>query len=282
MENITKALLIAAGALVAIILLSALVLGYNQISRYYQEKSDATDLSQIIEMAKKFTNYDGRTIRGNEMLSVINLVADYNDWVKNNPSEGYSEIKFSIKMNDVTDFSDFHIIDDNEDASIGRSYLFPNKLTGKSITNSELEVFSSRINYLLNDNVNGLKSLCGNGKLIRSDSIITEKTLQVLSSNVHNIKSWLDSTSHTEAENKRFATLLNSILKSNLPTDESSSFSINDNDLRKLEEIAAQYYEITQFKRAYFDCVTVNQNVNGSVTQMKFVVKTSNGKVEFN
>ena len=183
-------------------------------------------------------------------------------------------------MKGVTDFSDFHIIDDNEDANIGRSYLFPNKLTGKSITKSELEVFSSRINYLLNDNTNGLRSLYGNGKLIRSDSIITEKTLQVLSSNVHNIKSWLDSTSHTEAENKRFATLLNSILKSNLPADGSSSFPIND--LEKLKKLAALYYEITQFKRAYFDCVTVKQNVSGSVTQMEFVVKTSNGKVEFN
>lgn len=280
MENITKALLIAAGVLIAIILLTTLVIGYNQISKYYQEQSDAKDLSQIIETAKKFINYEGRTIRGNEMLSVINLVADYNDWVENNSSEGYSKINFFIYMKDVTDFSDFHIIDDNEDASIGRLYLFPNKLNGKSITKSELEVFSSRINYLLNDNTNGLRSLYGNGKLIRSDSIITEKTLQVLSSNVHNIKSWLDSTSHTEAENKRFATLLNSILKSNLPADGSSSFPTND--LIKLEKIAAQYYEITQFKRAYFDCVTVKQNVSGSVTQMEFVVKTSNGKVEFN
>lgn len=83
-----------------------------------------------------------------------------------------------------------------------------------------------------------------------------------------------------EAENKRFATLLNSILKSNLPADGSSSFPTND--LIKLEKIAAQYYEITQFKRAYFDCVTVKQNVSGSVTLMEFVVKTSNGKVEFN
>ena len=271
MENITKALLIAAGVLIAIILLTTLVIGYNQISKYYQEQSDAKDLSQIIETAKKFINYEGRTIRGNEMLSVINLVADYNDWVENNSSEGYSKINFFIYMNGVTDF---------EDASIGRLYLFPNKLNGKSITKSELEVFSSRINYLLNDNTNGLRSLYGNGKLIRSDSIITEKTLQVLSSNVHNIKSWLDSTSHTVAENKRFATLLNSILKSNLPADGSSSFPIND--LEKLKKIAALYYEITQFKRAYFDCVTVKQNVSGSVTQMEFVVKTSNGKVEFN
>ena len=40
MENATKALLIAAGVLIGIIILSMLLLGYNQISNYYQQKSD--------------------------------------------------------------------------------------------------------------------------------------------------------------------------------------------------------------------------------------------------
>ena len=34
MENVTKALLIAVGVLIAIIILSSLVIGYNQISKY--------------------------------------------------------------------------------------------------------------------------------------------------------------------------------------------------------------------------------------------------------
>ena len=40
MENATKALLIAAGVLIGIIILSMLLLGYNQISNYYQQQSD--------------------------------------------------------------------------------------------------------------------------------------------------------------------------------------------------------------------------------------------------
>ena len=73
MENATKALLISVGVLIGIILLSALVLGYNQISSYYQEQSDTIDIKQMVELNKKFTNYESRTVRGNEMLSVINL-----------------------------------------------------------------------------------------------------------------------------------------------------------------------------------------------------------------
>lgn len=39
MENATKALLIAAGVLIGIIILSMLLLGYNQISNYYQQQN---------------------------------------------------------------------------------------------------------------------------------------------------------------------------------------------------------------------------------------------------
>lgn len=60
MENATKALLIAAGVLIGIIILSMLLLGYNQISNYYQQQSDNLSLRQIVELNKKFTNYDGK------------------------------------------------------------------------------------------------------------------------------------------------------------------------------------------------------------------------------
>ena len=65
MENITKALLIAAGVLIAIILTTLLVIGYNQTSGYYQEQSNVTEVKQIIEMSKKFVNYEEKEIRGN-------------------------------------------------------------------------------------------------------------------------------------------------------------------------------------------------------------------------
>ena len=48
MENATKALLIAAGVLIGIIILSMLLLGYNQISNYYQQQSDNLSLRQIV------------------------------------------------------------------------------------------------------------------------------------------------------------------------------------------------------------------------------------------
>ena len=112
MENATKALLIAAGVLIGIIILSMLLLGYNQISNYYQQQSDNLSLRQIVELNKKFTNYDGKTIRGNEMLSVINSVVDYNTWVTQNANEGYEEIQLNISFEmskTDTRWTSFHI-----------------------------------------------------------------------------------------------------------------------------------------------------------------------------
>ena len=118
MENITKALLIAAGVLIAIILTTLLVIGYNQISGYYQEQSNVTEVKQIIEMSKKFVNYEEKEIRGNEMLSVINMVEDYNEWVKQNSNEGYNEITLNVVFKNSNNLSngwynDFHYEEGN-------------------------------------------------------------------------------------------------------------------------------------------------------------------------
>ena len=78
MENATKALLIAAGIFFVVAILTMGAITYNQISNYYKEESDTTDLKQIEEFNKKYRNYLDREVRGTELLSIINLVNDYN------------------------------------------------------------------------------------------------------------------------------------------------------------------------------------------------------------
>ena len=284
MENATKALLISVGVLIGIILLSALVLGYNQISSYYQEQSDTIDIKQMVELNMKFTNYESRTVRGNEMLSVINLVVDYNNWIDENPNQGYQKIKLNISFEGANGYNGFHITEDN---SI--DYLIPKYLQNNSIVNSKLDIFSSRISNLLKD-------LSNNG-LVTNDSVKNEKTLQLLSSNVHNINDWLKKETNptanyynTEYDYLKMANLLDSILKTEIIQS-----SQNDKDkvkkslkskisyIKDLRIISAKYYEITQFKRAYFTCENVGLNSSGKVTDMNFkIVLASDGSIKFN
>ena len=284
MENATKALLISVGVLIGIILLSALVLGYNQISSYYQEQSDTIDIKQMVELNKKFTNYESRTVRGNEMLSVINLVVDYNNWIDENPNQGYQKIKLNISFEGANGYNGFHITEDN---SI--DYLIPKYLQNNSIVNSKLDIFSSRISNLLKD-------LSNNG-LVTNDSVKNEKTLQLLSSNVHNINDWLKKETNptanyynTEYDYLKMANLLDSILKTEIIQS-----SQNDKDkvkkslkskisyIKDLRIISAKYYEITQFKRAYFTFENVGLNSSGKVTDMNFkIVLALDGSIKFN
>ncbi|OKZ57012.1 MAG: hypothetical protein BHV99_03005 [Clostridium sp. 26_21] len=287
MENVTKALLMAAGFLVAVIILSLLVMGYSQISRYYQEQSNTIDAEQMAEMTKKFTNYDGREIRGNEMLSVINMVVDYNNWVKENSNQGYKELVLNISFKNVqsysntTKYDEFHIID-------GIDYLIPKNLQNNCITNKpndKLKIFSTRVSELVN-------SLSQNS-LITNNSVKVEGTLQTLSANVHNINDWLKKTDNTNNDNSKMASLLDSILKTNLNSDNPDDVKRNlnnaKNNIQDIRNIAAKYYEIMQFKRAYFKCEGDNGNTgveldnNGKVKTMNFIIKTNDsGAIKFN
>lgn len=287
MENVTKALLIVVGVLIAIIILSSLVIGYNQISKYYQERSNTIDIKQMVELNKKFNNYEGREIRGNEMLSVINMVVDYNEWVKQNPNQGYEEIVLNISFKDVQSYTntqkydEFHIVD-------GVDYLIPGNLQNNCITNKpndKLKIFSTRVSELVN-------SLSQNS-LITNSSVKVERTLQTLAANVHNINDWLNKTDNTNNDNSKMASLLDSILKTNLNSDNlddvKRNLNANKTQIQDIRTIAAKYYEITQFKRAYFKCEGDNGNVgvelakNGKVKSMNFKIKTdSDGQIKFN
>lgn len=287
MENATKALLIAAGVLIGIIILSMLVLGYNQISNYYQQQSDNLNLRQIIELNKKFTNYDGKTIRGNEMLSVINSVVDYNNWVKENANEGYSEIQLTVNFDIAksdTRWNSFHI-----EESTSYDYIFPNN---SPITNSNMKKISSRKNELFDS----FNKLAKDGFI--QSSVVSESNLQLLSSNVHTIRDWItrskqDTTSMTEKQKENYdenniktAKLLDKILKTNFTSNDASETQrkmiSEKNKIIEIEKIAAEYYELTQFKRAYFICEGSNDNTSGVLTEKNGKVKEMNFKIILN
>ena len=271
MENITKALFIAAGVLIAIILLTLLAIGYNQISTYYQQQSDTIELKQIIEMSKKFINYDGQTIRGNEMLSVINMVVDYNEWAKQNSNEGYKPIELEVwfeKSGNLNDdwYTRFHYEEEGQDYD----YLIKSK--NFKINNGNMNNISKRMNDCLSD-------------LQKIVPTATESAVQSLSSNIDTIHRLINKSNRNDEENQKINSLMNNILKIN---DFGTNTKFNTNNRNKIDIIAHQYYELTYFKRAYFKCEGDNENIgvelydNGKVKSMTFHVVTENKEVKFN
>ena len=79
MENASKALLMAGGILIALLVISALILMFNQIGAYGKSQEDMKRNSQIVEFNKDFEKYlENKGITGADVISLFNKVNDFN------------------------------------------------------------------------------------------------------------------------------------------------------------------------------------------------------------
>lgn len=98
MENISKALLIAAGMLIVMMLLTLVIIGYNKISFYYELQHESIIVEQLDKFNKQFQNYSGKVIRGNELISLMNKIIDYNASQSYQEGIEYKPIKVKIHI----------------------------------------------------------------------------------------------------------------------------------------------------------------------------------------
>lgn len=72
MENATKALTMAAGILIALIIISLLVIMFTRISSVQKANLSNEEARQIAEFNGKYTKYKGKHVYGTEVVTVIN------------------------------------------------------------------------------------------------------------------------------------------------------------------------------------------------------------------
>lgn len=101
MENASKALLIAGGVLIAMLLISLLIYGWTVVSEYQDSKKELADIEDVSKFNDQFLQYDRDDVQGYELLSLIHKVIDYNqrkteDSTSN--TDSYQYIDLSIDM----------------------------------------------------------------------------------------------------------------------------------------------------------------------------------------
>lgn len=101
MENASKALLIAAGILIGIIVITMIIYAYGQVANYYKTKEETKESEQIAEFNKQFIGYNRDDVRGSDLLSLVNKIIDYNQPKMNDVNEEKIEITITIGKNDV-------------------------------------------------------------------------------------------------------------------------------------------------------------------------------------
>lgn len=269
MENVSKALLIAAAVLLAVMLLSLLFVFWDNMASYYNERHEATMLEQLVEFNNKFQNYNGKTIRGNELVSIMNLIVDYNNYQAG--VEGYEKIKITI---DLQGHQNEFKYDDE-------------KTGGEALMNYS----SSIITNSLNDEA--IKKIATTSSRLTTDTGIprlTDTKLQKMSSNIDHIVDDEDiegRDEYLEEYIKYRDQLLTRILgykvsyDENIENPEGTSISYST-FITRVKNATYQYYQYTLFKRAMFECTDVfYDETNGRVNEMKFkVILGDDGRIK--
>jgi hypothetical protein len=99
MENASKALLMAGGILIALLIIAMLLYSFSSMSGYFDEKNSQEETEQLTEFNNQFEAYNRKLLRGTEVISVMNKVLDNN---KKYGEDGYNieeylmEVEFEI------------------------------------------------------------------------------------------------------------------------------------------------------------------------------------------
>ncbi len=104
MENASKALIIAGGMLIAILVVSLLVMGWNRITDYNRKQDEIETLEQITKFNKEFESYNKKIVYGYEIVSLYNLIDDTNTRFRE--EDGYKPIEGYIQLLKDTTVSD--------------------------------------------------------------------------------------------------------------------------------------------------------------------------------
>lgn len=169
MENATKALLMAAGILIAIIILSIAIAVYGNISSFYQTKQNNISQEQIAAFNSEYAVYDRSDVTGFELVGLINKAIDFNQnrvYGASNTNEddltelgdGYQAITISVKTVN-NDYKGNLFSNNNVDKYTGKNSGSRKSLENKiyemrklegSISPSDLTKLSSRATDIAN------------------------------------------------------------------------------------------------------------------------------------
>ena len=98
MENASKALLMAGTILISLMVISALVFAYRDLTSVKRQESENQKVEEIAEFNKSFESYE-KDLNGTQMFSLANKIADYNTKYVDNMNEGYERITLTVIVN---------------------------------------------------------------------------------------------------------------------------------------------------------------------------------------
>lgn len=94
MENASKALIMAGGVLIAILIISLFVYMFTSMSGVFQTQEDIKVVAEIEEYNKQYESYNRKLLRGTDIITLINKTISNN--IKYQDEDTIAEYKVTI------------------------------------------------------------------------------------------------------------------------------------------------------------------------------------------
>lgn len=285
MENASKALLIAGGILMVMMIIGLLAFSWSKITDFYNKDNEFAEMKNVSKFNLQFTNYQRDKVYGYELISLANRVADYNmrySTVGKN-DENYNPISMKFTMTkeqaDQLQFNDFIKIPniDGKIQKISTTKLFRYTEYVQSQSSNQIveQIFNRAINT---EEIYGNSTIAT--KLAKSINslILSDEQLKYNEEN-RNMSRWNSWTNSLITYNR----IVNK--KNRIDFDDTNQESIADAYEKMIDTLLndaniMQYYEYYQFKRGIFECGENDikyDSVTGRVSSISFKFT---GKIE--
>lgn len=130
MENASKALIMAGSILLAVLIITALIYTFNQISNLKQVEASTEEEKVLAQYSKEIDGFDKAGLYGSEVLSLANLIEDYN--IKQADLKNYEPIELKVTITEI----------------IGAEYLKTTEYTKYKDLTNDFKKIESEVNKL--------------------------------------------------------------------------------------------------------------------------------------
>lgn len=105
MENASKALIIAGSVLLSLLVIGALVLMFQSLGEFKQVEANSEDIEKLTQYNKKIESFNRAGLYGSEVMSLANLIEDYNK--RQADLKGYTPITLEVTIKPIVGSSYF-------------------------------------------------------------------------------------------------------------------------------------------------------------------------------
>ena len=268
MENASKALLIASGILLAMLMVSVIIFAWGKFSDFYNNQDEIDETEELAKFNSQFTNFNREKVHGYELLSLVNKISDYNmrysSDAKNNFQ--YNSISMEVVLGEPKNKDKFEQ-DFYYPSTEEYTHLFtPTTYRQNGIITELAEIVK---------NQTAVEKECGGSdkasKLAKSLSELLE------SENNNQVEIYANSVGETDLGKAKDAMQKAALENFKYITDGGNITGVasyNYGDMKNyLKQKIMPYYEYNQFKKSIFECTDVGFDNLGRVSSMTFEFK---------